>query len=194
MSCSIPVGDSYGNPERKAEEVRTEDEISLIGIRLEVQRDTPEFFFLAFTGDSAMLPLMRDDRILVFTNKRHFRRVISLAGCEESAAEARRNELWFGVGRAIVYLERESIDDWACIIESINLLDDLLIAVNLRRPATYAKHLDALADYLTFDRDLDAFFATASFDRHAACDALRWCIGAVFTRITLLPHIIRERR
>jgi len=165
---------------------------TMIGIRLEFERETPEFYLLAFTGDSELRPLMQDGKILLMTNKRHTRMVAALAGCEQAVATARKeDEVWFSVGRAVTVLREEPVDHWALILNTINLLDDLLIAVAVSPPPVHKAHLDQLADYLTFDRDLDAFFTTATFDRAEACNALLWCIGALFTRVRILPHIMR---
>jgi hypothetical protein len=74
-------------------------EFSTIGIRLEFEREFPEFYLIAFNKDAGWKPCMQDGKILLMTNRRHGPLVAKLAGLEQAySGTARNEEVWFSIG------------------------------------------------------------------------------------------------
>jgi hypothetical protein len=72
------------------------------------------------------------------------------------------------------------------IVETLNLLLDLVEAVGFPMPAAYRRDLHALADHLTFSTDLGAFVTGREDLRVPLMDAITWCVGAVTIKSTIV--------
>jgi hypothetical protein len=74
-------------------------------------------------------------------------------------------------------------------VEALNLLLDLVDATGFPFPAGYRRDLFALADHMTFSRDVEAFFTGDVDARARLMDAITWCVGAVTIKSTIVGDL-----
>jgi hypothetical protein len=65
------------------------------------------------------------------------------------------------------------------VLDSVNLLLDLVEATGFPMPPQYRRDLHALADHLTFSADIAEFVGAGEEVRIRLMDAITWCVGAV---------------
>lgn len=74
------------------------------------------------------------------------------------------------------------------VVDSVNLLLDLVEATGLPMPSQYRRDLHALADHLTFSADLAEFVSAGGEVRARLMDAITWCVGAVAIKSKILRN------
>ncbi|QUY46219.1 hypothetical protein [Acaryochloris marina] len=165
------------------------ESIWLIGFRFDPDIAKPDFLTLIFSGDED-LPLTLNNYILFF-------RDIKLIEIEADPSSEIQNlqlpqeiNLVVDIAEISYILFNEDIDESIAILDSLNIIFDLVKATGISFKPIDKKNLYALADHLTFSKDLSSFFCNIDITRENIHDAILWCIGAICSKSKLLENKI----
>ena len=157
----------------------------LIAFHLDPDTEYPNIYTLFVTEDS---PLVSDEYIVFFNEPGLASKAVEMYGDGVKDGLPQEVDLHCYIAESLYLINSEAVDPSATIINSLNILLDLVKATRLSMPEEYERLLYAFADYLTFDRDLSVFFAQEGNTRSRVLDAVLWCIGAVVSKSKVLTY------
>lgn len=159
-------------------------ELYLIGFRVDPSADNPQFYTLMGSEGETERPICRDNRVLFF--RRPGDALKALAASDNGFRDVRpvptELELLCDVGEALYVANQENEDGDGLLFELIAVFDDLLRAVKLNVPAEYSNVLAAVATRLGESPEFASFLAESDLTREKLEDALLWCVGAITVR------------
>jgi hypothetical protein len=170
------------------ETVQEEKEsLEIIGFKIFPGSQKIDFFtVIIYVEDDR--PITKDKRLLFCTKLKLIPKIIkhgfpitknlTLSSCKPS--------LICNINESIRLIESEDIDDSAIILNSLNIMFDLVKSTEFNIPNQYNKILFSFADHLTFERSISNFFEQENIDRKLILDAFLWCIGAIFAKSKII--------
>jgi hypothetical protein len=158
----------------------------MIGFRLNPDGESPDVFALIAYGDRDF-PIQDDGRILFFSNPALALEVYQLCPEDVKSVTTPPSEVQLvcDVAGALHLIKSQDFDDSATVLNCLNTIFDLVASTGLSWPPNYQSSLHALADHLTFHRELTPFLGE-QVSRTTAVDAFLWCIGAVTMNAKLI--------
>lgn len=170
-------------------ELRDDDapQLYLFAFCIDPDVTAPELLTLFVFGDTDR-PLMLEDRILFFTRPPLGDRALEQAGLREQFPGPAPTDvsLTCDVAAALYLIAHADEDAHAIVLNCVNTLLDMIAATRFAVPPEHERVLHALADHMTFGRDVAGFFAEQQLPRIAAQDALLWAIGAITARARVI--------
>jgi len=167
------------------------EQIYLVGVLIDPNSREPDLYTLVLYNEVARTdanrPLTYEDRIVFFRNLKDAGRALALGDIafRKYGSAPTEVEHVYNVAQALAVVADGAIDEDSNIGAFLNELLDF-VAIRWKIPDNYRSALSALADYATFERDIDAFF-THSHKRTETRDAILWCLGAIAMNAIVLP-------
>lgn len=162
----------------------------IVGIRLDPDDNQPTYYCVVFGDD--LQPVTKDGYIVVCDELKQIDRVLQSASTSLTFDDTSRTEVCdvCDVAMALYLLESEETDEHRSVIDCINTLTDLVKGTGGILPAHLKSPLYRLADHMTFERTLGAFFRDSEYSREQAIEGIIWCVGWVLTH----AHFVRSGR
>lgn len=164
-----------------------EEPFYLIGFKLNPDSEKPEIYTLVFGEKNR--PLIKNEQIIFFPTPEAACRALEFCGTETLTSIdfiADDIELIVDIAETLYLISSEEIDLNNTILNTINLLDDIIIALEIHRPQFYKNNLYKFADHLTFNRSITPFLETEQITRASIINSLLWCIGAITVQSIIL--------
>lgn len=171
--------------------------IYLTGFILDPDLEEPQLYTLYFLDDGRDKPLVEDDRpivhdgkIVFFTTPELAQTAFKLAEPELAYLNPNFEEVALVCNIAVILymIHYEDIDNYATIIDSLNLIFDLVKATKIHMPEGYKKALYKFADHLTVEREYASFFSANNIARTLIGEATLWCVGAIVCKSIILTN------
>jgi hypothetical protein len=166
------------------------DELWVIGFRVDPDRENYDFLTVIFSGDIDR-PLTIDGYVIFFNKLDVLSETLELAA-PEILQNLDISEFYIvDIAMTIHLIHKGEIDDSVVIVESLNIIIDLVKAARWPMPNEYKSILYQAADHFTFSKDITAFFESQNVSRTQVLDAITWCIGAIVIKskiLTTLPN------
>jgi hypothetical protein len=161
------------------------NEIWVIGFRIDPDREGYDFLTVIFSGD-ADVPLTIDGYIVFFNRIDVLSKFLELA-VPEVLQNLDVSEFYIVDIAMIIYLiNKEKIDDAAVIVDSLNIIIDLVKAARFSIPDEYKLALYQAADYFTFSKEISTFFETSNITRIQLLNIIAWCVGVIVIKSKIL--------
>ncbi|CAM2005763.1 hypothetical protein [Acanthopleuribacter pedis] len=147
--------------------------------------DLPKWYLLVNEGPKEQI-LTVEGRILVFAEPGDAAALIDRYGADLPADERDLEEPFFRchVAQSLYLLTAGEEDEERLIIDTANLLLDLIAVTGRPVPDHHRNRLKALADYFTFASDPAGFFAESGVTRDEMVESLLWATGRVVLHLT----------
>ncbi len=147
--------------------------------------DLAKWYLLINEGPQEQI-LKVDERILVFKDPDAAEQIITRYGAHLPADEQDLEEPFFRghVAQSLYLLTSGEIDETRLIIDTANLLLDLIAATGRTAPEHHRQRLKALADYFTFASDPAGFFRESGISSDDIVESLLWATGLVVLHLT----------
>jgi hypothetical protein len=154
--------------------------VYLIGFRLLADSTEPDIYTLIAYADFDF-PVTLNDQIVFFKSKNSANKAFSYFddAVKNGTSVPIEPALICDVVGTLYLVNHENADTSSVIVNCLNVMFDLQKATRITFPRRYKTILYLLADHLTFDTDLAAFFNENSIGRDEITDALLWTYGAV---------------
>jgi|JFJP01.1.fsa_nt_gi hypothetical protein len=162
----------------------------LIGFSLDPDTASPDFYTLIFPGDRDE-PLQNEGYLIFFSDPKLASHALTFAQNDYNPTiHLLPNEIdaVYDVAQTLYLLNQAEIDNEAAIVNCLNIMFDLVRATTLPMPPEYKRLLYALADHLTFERELTPFFEQQQITRQSVIDAFIWCMGAIASKFKLITQ------
>ena len=162
----------------------------LLAIGIDPDRSNPELYSLILHGEHDT-PLLDGDRIVCFTDPGCASDLIRQYG---GGSEADRIDVsvplyWCDIASTLHLLESPGYDESASVLDTVNVLLELVKATGLTISCEHRAALHALADYCTLNKDLMPYFEEESdYSRRQCIDAVLWSVGAVVAKARIVSH------
>lgn len=166
-----------------------EAKIEIIELYLGEKSEFQSIYILMVIDDEDT-PIMYNEKIIFFSYLQLCSAVLELASTDRNTFYScpQNVALVCDISAMITILESEDIDETATILNCLNLLFDLLKAINFNLRKDYERLLYDLADHLTFEREFVVFLEENKISRSNLIEAISLCINNVFMRsIVLTP-------
>ena len=169
------------------------DRLCIVGIILNAESEQPEIYGLMIETETDDMVTDQGDLLFV-TDIKGIESIFSFANDEIRARFELPTEATETVDLALALylLQNEDADQNAEILDSLNLIFDLMRAINAEIPAERKKTLYGLADFLTFDNDLAGYLERSGVSRHEVIDHIIWCCGMLMTHSRILSGIVKD--
>jgi hypothetical protein len=164
------------------------DEIWITGFRIDPDRENYDVLTVIFSGDTDR-PLTIDGYIVFFNKIDVLSKFLEI-----SAPEVLQNldisefEV-VDIATALYLINKEKIDNSSVIVDSINIIIDLVKAARYPIPDEYKLVLYKTADYFTFSKEISTFFETSNITRIQLLDIITWCVGVIVVKSKILTKL-----
>ncbi|MFN8647613.1 MAG: hypothetical protein U0104_12665 [Gemmatimonadales bacterium] len=161
------------------------EQLQLIGIRVSPAALEPEYHALVLYHEVARndknRPMTHEGRLIFFSKPTSANNALRLGdpAFRKYAPFAGEVSYVYDIPKVVDLILRGEEDPGAQVLNLINELFDFVAATPLPMPTWARKALEDLADYATFDRDLEGFFKDDPGSRKLSADAVIWSVGAV---------------
>lgn len=147
--------------------------------------DLPKWYLLVNEGPLDQV-LLHEERILVFKDPADAGKMIDRYGADLEADERDLEEPFFRchVAQSLYLLTSGEVDEELLIIDTANLLLDLIAATGRSMPPHHGQRLKTLADYFTFASDPEGFFRESGLSVDDVVETLLWATGLVLVHLT----------
>jgi hypothetical protein len=173
----------------KSEDKDTVGRFWLVGIRVDPNFPTPDFYTL-LRADPEYWPIVYNGQIVLFRDIENAQDALDLYLRSQGLPTARAPldpALTLDFAQALYLLTSQSSDDTACLLNLINTILDMLKAVSVNPPRTYRSYLSQIADHLTFNREFGSLLKTQNLERVKIIEAIQWALGAIVTKSGFFP-------
>ncbi len=161
----------------------------LTGLRLDGRRDRPDFFTFLIEQDGQMLPLIADGQVILFTDIRLAQTALNAANI---AAEFRelslRNVYLIDISQTLFLLQSQSVDERKIIANALDFFARVLTALGVGVPPVFADALIEFGGYADQNPFYGDFIEQKTITRHRLIDAVRWCLGTVFSLARIITN------
>ncbi len=163
------------------------DAFYLMGIRVNSQRSTPEFYTFLIEQQNKLRPLISNGRVILFCNSMQAEEALAKAGIHTKlkSFSDERNLYLLDIAGALYLLNQENQDHNQKIVNLLDYLARTLTALGIPLPPTF-QILSELGEHLDQNPYFADFLSKKPFQREQAIDGIRWCIGTLFSLSLIL--------
>lgn len=168
----------------------TWNDIWLIGFIIDPDNTEPKLFTLIFTGKTDR-PLASESYIVFLNNIKLVPDLMNSIELESGQKTMIPEEIEYviNIPNLLYLISIGDIDESTTVVDSLNIIFDILKETRLSVPDKYKNQLYKFANYLTFDKDISKFFnEQKDISRKEVIDALLWFIGAIVSKSKLLTR------
>lgn len=164
------------------------DELWLIGFRIDPDQENYDFLTVIFSGDIDQ-PLTIDGYIVFFNEIDVLSKTLELVIPEVMQnLDVSEFEI-VDLAAALYLIDVGKIDDSAIIVNTLNILIDLVKATRLKMFNEYKPILYQAADRFTFSKEISAFFDSENVTRKEMLNIITWCIGSIVSKSKILTKL-----
>jgi hypothetical protein len=165
-----------------------EEELYLIGFRLDPMAEGPQLFTLIAAGAENDRPLISKGRILFFRKPEHSARALAMSDNDMKKVGAAPTDLalFCDVAEVLHLVNAQTEDPDGLILDCIGCFDDLIRAAKVNVPAEYMAALAAMGERLSNSQEFGTLFTDQGIDRERMEDALIWCVGAITVKAKVI--------
>lgn len=165
-----------------------QEELVLIGFRVDGQHDGPQFYTLLAVGGDNERPITVDGRLVFFTRLELAAKALALdRSMAKLGPPPEELETFCDVAEAFHLVNSQNADLDGVVLDCLLIFDDLVRATKLHMPDRYQGLLTELAARLTERVLLRDIFTNQSLREHVE-DALLWCVGAITLKARMLSE------
>jgi len=160
----------------------------MLGFRIQPDSEAPQFYCLI--SAESELPVTIANDVALFLHPEDAAAALRAAGVDPDSYDPLPSEpaVICDVAGALFRLESAPSDADAVILNCINTLLDCVKATDLNLSESSRQVLHAVADHLTFSRDVEAIRVE---ERDSARDAILWIVGALAVRSCLVRSSVQ---
>ncbi len=173
-----------------------DEALYLVGFRLNPDSADVDLYTLMTFGGEENSPIMVENKILFFSDPALMHIALKLANGKITHYETPSEEaaVIYNIPEMLNILQTSNIDETALIVDSLNILDDLMKSLQQVLPEEYKRILYPFADHLTFQHEFGKFLKERQIARSLLCHAINWLIDTVFSNSKLLSLQNLERQ
>ncbi|PRY02749.1 hypothetical protein CLV24_1472 [Pontibacter ummariensis] len=163
-------------------------EVWLIGVQIDIEIEEPEFYFIIIPDEIDKV-LLRRKKILMFNKKELCSFLLEDYNIKiENIDSGFINELDFvyKIRDVIDLVKNEGIDRQTVVIDSLNILFDVITSIDIEIPQPYKEILYDFADFLTFDTNISKGLKQVKYSSIDIIDAVYWLNGCMFSNSTFI--------
>lgn len=153
-----------------------EEQAWLVGFLINPEAETPEVYTLILPGEVDQ-PLSEGGYLLFFRDPASAAQFLN--GRRHLTGEV---DAVYNLAMVLYLLAHKNCDTTAIIVDSLNILFDLVTAIKITMPIKYKEPLYCLADHLTFNQEFASFLNEQNISRTIIIDGLIWCLGAIVSQ------------
>jgi len=190
LASAIMTGETTGETATKEKIISPEPTtFYLTALRLNGRSETPDFYtFLLETGGE-MRPLIADGQVIFFTHIDLAEGALGAAGIvAEFKTLSLKNAYLIDVAAALHLLNSENADSSKTIANMLDLFARILTTLGIGVPAVFADTLIELGNYVDTHEFYGDFIEREQMTRARAVDAVRWCLGTIFSVVNLVTR------
>jgi hypothetical protein len=159
----------------------------LTGLRVDGRRDRPDFYTFLIEQGGQMLPLVHDGQVILFTNLSLAPEALVMAGIEvEFRSLSYENVYLIDVSQTLFLLQSESVDERKIIANTLDFFARTLTTLGVGVPPVFADALIEFGNYVDHNTFYGDFIEQKKITRARTIDAIRWCLGTVFSLARIL--------
>lgn len=160
----------------------------IVGFRISPDTPVADFYTILW-DDGEYMPLDYKGQLLFFSDMSDVDEVRTYINTELNTPADIGTELYtvYDIVRMFHLFYRGEEDPYACIVNNLNLLLDMLKTASVHMPFFYNDVLCSTADYFTFSTDINQYIKEEEIDRTDLIESVQWAIGAVMSRGIFLP-------
>ncbi len=161
----------------------------LTALRLNGRSETPDFYTFLLETNGEMSPLIADGQVILFTHIDLAERALGIAGISaEFKTLSLKNAYLIDVAAALHLLDSENADSSKTIANMLDLFARILTTIGIGVPAVFADTLIELGNYVDTHEFYGDFIEREQMTRARAVDAVRWCLGTIFSVVKLVTR------
>ena len=165
-----------------------QEELVLVGFRVDARHDGPQFYTLLAVGGENERPITADGRLVFFTQLELGAKALALdPSMTKLGPPPQELETFCDVAEAFYLVNSQNADLDGIVLDCLLIFDDLVRATKLHMPDRYQGLLTELAARLTERKLLRDIFTNQSLREHVE-DALLWCVGAVTVKARMVSE------
>ncbi len=155
----------------------------LTGIRTDGRSELPNFYTFLLGQEGEMRPLLAEGQVILFTHPDLAVTALRAAGIEAQFRSplSVQNAYLIDVAYALRLLAHESADPEKIIANMLDLFAKILTSLGIGVPPIFADTLIELGNYVDANEFYGDFMSREEFLREKAVDAVRWCLGTIFS-------------
>jgi hypothetical protein len=169
---------------------QTEEDLVLVGFRIDPDSDDPQFYTLfAFGGENERPITTVGDRIVFFSAPELAQSALEISDPTMQALgdPPEQLEMLCDVAEAMYLVNSEESDPEQIILDCLGALDDMVRATRLSMPPAYQQALAEFTEHLTRTPVYGEFLREHG-SREQIEDALLWCVGAVTMKAKMVTE------
>jgi len=155
---------------------------TLLGIWIRREDGLPELCTAMLNGERDV-PLMDEGTIVFFRRPGDAEEMIDRFG-PVTDAERRGLEavsVYCEIAALLEVVRTGRTDEYAVVVDTLNAVLDLIAATGVGMPDDIRHTLHTAADYMTFSRDIAAWFDETKISREHLVQSIRWAVGTIVT-------------
>ena len=173
-------------PQLPALHPRAQEELILVGFRVDARHDGPQFYTLLAVGSDNERPTTSNGHIVFFAHPKLAAKALALdPSMARLGPPPEAIETFCDIAEALYRVNSQQADPDGVILDCLLVFDDLVRATKLHMPDRYQGILTELAARLTEGESLKKVFSSDALRQHVE-DALLWCVGAVAMKAKVL--------
>ncbi len=159
----------------------------LIGFIMDNRSNKIDFDTIVI-GKEEFIPLHKGKKVIFFRKKMSISIALSSSDNGRSITQTmpRKTYLICDLVTSLRMVKKSSIDGGAILINSLNVIDDLIKFKKIRVPKMHEKVLYSFLNRLTFYRTYGKFLNTEGISRDDLCEAITWMKEQVMTNCIIL--------
>lgn len=161
---------------------QTESFLEIIGFRTDADNEGADFFTIVLDDARGNeTPVNLDGQLIFFSKIELASKVLCMSSDQLFSGKSLPVEecLICDLNGFLYYIENEDVDEEANILNCLNVIFDIIECTEYEIPVFYKDVLFKLADHLTFDSSLKAFFNGDSLVVSQVRDGFMWMCGCM---------------
>ena len=159
----------------------------LTGLRVDGRNDRPDLYTFLIEQGGQMLTLIHDGQVIFFTH-------LSLAETALKTARiavafksvSQENVYLIDVSQTLFLLQSQSVDERKVIANTLDFFARILTSLGVGVPPVFADALIEFGNYVDQNTFYGDFIEKKTITRARTIDAVRWCLGTVFSLARIL--------
>lgn len=159
----------------------------LTGLRVDGRNDRPDLYTFLIEQGGQMLPLLHDGQVIFFTHLSLAETALKKAGIAVAfKSVSLENVYLIDVSQTLFLLQSQSVDEGKIIANMLDFFARILTSLGVGVPPVFAEALIDFGNYVDQNTFYGDFIEQKTITRARTIDAVRWCLGTVFSLARIL--------
>ena len=159
----------------------------LTGLRVDGRNDRPDLYTFLIEQGGQMLPLLHDGQVIFFTHLSLAETALKTAGIVVAfKSVSLENVYLIDVSQTLFLLQSQSVDEGKIIANTLDFFARILTSLGVGVPPVFAEALIEFGNYVDQNTLYGDFIEQKTITRARTIDAVRWCLGTVFSLARIL--------